>query len=96
MNEAEKILHNGMTLYHGTAACFDEIHIAGHSSPSRDFGRGFYLTSFLKQDVHGRAGKRDLRASLRRVFASMKFVIFAVIIIVFLNCSNMTGIGLIF
>ena len=42
-------LENGMKLYHGTDAYFGEIQIAGHSSPFRDFGEGFYLTSFFNQ-----------------------------------------------
>ena len=42
-------LENGMKLYHGTDAYFGGIQIAGHSSPFRDFGEGFYLTSFFNQ-----------------------------------------------
>ena len=42
-------IENGMKLYHGTDAYFGEIQIAGHSSPFRDFGEGFYLTSFFNQ-----------------------------------------------
>ncbi len=42
-------LENKMKLYHGTDACFGEIQITGHSSPFRDFGEGFYLTSFFEQ-----------------------------------------------
>lgn len=40
---------SGTQLYHGTDTLFDDIQIIGHSSPFRDFGEGFYLTSFFSQ-----------------------------------------------
>ena len=37
-----------MKLYHGTTSEFDEIDLS-KSKPSKDFGRGFYLSAELEQ-----------------------------------------------
>lgn len=36
-------------LYHGSSYDFEQISIQGHSSPFKDFGEGFYLTSNIEQ-----------------------------------------------
>ena len=62
------ILRNGMKLYHGTDALFSEIKIEGHSSPFRDFGEGFYLTSFFAQ------AKAQARRKARRMLRAERTI----------------------
>lgn len=43
------LLKDGAILFHGSSACFFDIQLDKQASPYKDFGRGFYLTSYFLQ-----------------------------------------------